>query len=77
MNVRQAITTRYIAPTNFRGARISATASAGRKIFPWDHALNVEDNHRMAAKHFAFHFEWKGETAMGQTASGDYVTVFV
>lgn len=46
--MRQAIRTKYLGPTNFRGARVKATCDAGSVTIPWDHAGNVEDNHRHA-----------------------------
>jgi hypothetical protein len=57
---RQAITTRFIAPTNHRGARIKARAAAGSVIVSWDYALNADDNHRAAAKALAEKFGWGG-----------------
>jgi len=47
----QAIRTRYIAPTNTRGARVKAdihavTATVTR---PWDDSLTAEQNHKYAA----------------------------
>ena len=47
--ITQAIHTRYMGPTNTKGGRIKATAWAGSVTVPYDHALNVEDNHRAAA----------------------------
>jgi hypothetical protein len=41
----QAITTKFICPTNFKGSRISAQADAGRIILSCDDALNMEENH--------------------------------
>jgi 6-phosphogluconolactonase (cycloisomerase 2 family) len=45
----QAITTRFIGPTNSKGSRFSATCRAGRVIVPRDYALNANDNHIAAA----------------------------
>ena len=56
----QAITTRYIGPTNHRGSRVKATAEAGHVILSWDHALNDNDNHAKAAEALAKKFKWKG-----------------
>lgn len=43
--------TRYLAPTQHRGARVKATAPSGRSItVAWDHALNPEPNHEAAAR---------------------------
>lgn len=50
---RQAITTKYLGPTNNRGARVKATAEAGSIVVSWDHALDSFENHARAAHMFA------------------------
>jgi hypothetical protein len=45
----QAITTRYIGPTNFRGSRVKATCQARSLTLSWDSALDSEANHDAAA----------------------------
>lgn len=73
----QAIVTRFLAPTNHRGARIKATAQAGALTVPWDYALGVEENHRAAALAFATRWGWPVEGAMmGALPNEDYVLVF-
>ena len=57
----QAIVTKYLSPTNVRGARVKATAAAGSVTLHWDHALNSEDNHTAAAKALANKYNWPGE----------------
>ena len=54
----QAIITQYHGPTNYRSARISARASAGKKFYDWDYALGIEENHDRAANRFAESFGW-------------------
>ena len=49
----QAITTKYLAPTNYRGARVKASAQSGSITLPWDHALSPVNNHRAAAEALA------------------------
>lgn len=49
MPVYQAIETRYLGPTTFKGSRIKASAWAGSKTVPYDHSLNAEENHLKAA----------------------------
>jgi hypothetical protein len=56
----QAITTKYIGPTNVRGSRVKATAAAGSLTLGWDHALNPEANHLAAAQAFARKLGWTG-----------------
>ncbi len=61
MHIRQAITTRFVGPTNRRGSRIIARAVAGRKTVHWDHTLNIEANHAAAARRLAESFGWHGQ----------------
>lgn len=44
----QAIQTKYLCPTNFRGSRVKATAGAGSITLEWDDSKNSYDNHRAA-----------------------------
>lgn len=46
---RQAIVTRYVCPTNFRGARIKAFCSRGQILIPYpDEANQGQDAHTVA-----------------------------
>lgn len=74
--MHQAIETKFHGPTNSRGSRVSAKASAGRVTLSWNHALNSEDNHRAAARALAEKFKWKGEWVGGGMAN-DRGYVFV
>lgn len=56
--MRQAIVTKYLGPTNHRGARVKATAQAGSVTIPWDDALDVADNHTAAAHVLCKRLEW-------------------
>ena len=56
----QAITTKYLSPTNTRGTRVKATAAAGSVTVSWDHALNDRQNHTAAAHALARKLEWEG-----------------
>ena len=71
----KAITTKYLGPTNVRGSRVKATAEAGSITLHWDHALNCDDNHMIAAKALAAKYGWRGQWYGGTTYSGE--TVFV
>ena len=42
MHIRQAIVTKFLGPTNFRGSRIKASASAGAITVDYPHAINIE-----------------------------------
>lgn len=65
----QAIETKYIGPTNFRGARIKASAEAGSVTIPWDHALSVEGNHDAACKALVRKWGWFGSWLRGASPS--------
>ena len=54
----QAIVTRYVGPTNSRGARVKATAQAGNVTLPWSYELTQEQNHDKAAMALAWKFGW-------------------
>lgn len=54
----QAIVTKYHGPTNYKGSRISARADAGRVIVSYDHALNIDENHKAAAQALAERYGW-------------------
>ncbi|MFA5166663.1 MAG: hypothetical protein WC449_05260 [Candidatus Paceibacterota bacterium] len=56
----QAIITKYLAPTDFCGARISARAAAGVIVVQYRFNLNNIDNHKRAAKAFAKKYAWAG-----------------
>ena len=57
----QAITTKYIAPSNVKGSRVKASAAAGSVTLHWDNALNTAENHLVAARKLAEKFKWHGE----------------
>ena len=57
---RQAIVTKYHDPTNTHGARVSATAQAGRIYVEWAPELNSDENHAVAARAFAYKQGWDG-----------------
>jgi hypothetical protein len=66
----QAIETKYMGPTNYRGSRIKATAYAGSITISYDDALSPEENHLMAAKALMAKFGWKGKLAGGGNPKG-------
>jgi hypothetical protein len=72
----QAIATKFIAPTTHRRARVKATANAGSLTVPWNHALDVEQNHRAAAAALAQRLGWHGAWA-GGSAPGACGNVYV
>lgn len=56
--IRQAIVTKYIPPTNYFGSRVKASAFAMKKTYDWIDALDVEANHSLAAKKLAQELKW-------------------
>jgi len=71
----QAIITKYIGPTNVRGARIKATAAAGSVTIPFPHELNLYERHEKAARALLDKLDWDFELASGELPDGS--TVFV
>ena len=65
MFIVQAITTKYIGPSNTRGSRIKAKAAAGSITMHYDCALNTEANHAKAAEALARKFGWAGSYYQG------------
>ena len=87
----QAIITKYLRPTNVRGARIKASCQATSIIVSWNDGLSPEDNHRAAADALCQKLDqrcvdlygsapsgiWTRPRVMGQLPSGEYAHVFV
>lgn len=72
----QAIQTKYLCPTNFRGSRIKATCAAKSITVNWDYALNSEENHNVAAFQLVQALKWRGSLVSGTLKDGSYVHVF-
>jgi len=73
--VRQAITTRYLGPTNNRGARVVARSASGHRfVMHWDDGLGQSENHAKAAMALAHRLQWHGRWSQGGTKDG-YVFV--
>lgn len=48
--MRQAILTKYLSPTNTRGARIKAWCEAGSITIPYQYEKNTDESHALAAR---------------------------
>jgi hypothetical protein len=73
--VLQAITTKYLGPTNKRGSRIKAIAANGDSIIiDKDNSLHSEDAHRKAAEALQKKLKWDFPLIQGGVKSG-YVFV--
>ena len=55
----QAIVTKYLGATNYRGSRVKATCEAGSLTRSWDDALDPEQNHDAAAVALADKLGWR------------------
>ena len=72
----KAIETRYIGPTNFKGARIKADDGDGNTLtISYPYELSGEDVHRKAAEGLRDKMHWTGDLLGGSTKRG-YVFVF-
>jgi len=65
----QAIVTKYLGPTNTRGALIKATAEAGATYLSWDYALDTSANHRAAAVALANKYQWLDHSDLSEGGS--------
>ena len=78
--IRQAITTKYISPSNTRGSRVKAQAEVGSVTLSWDNALSIDENHSRAAHALANKYKWldRFETLQcGATHDRRYVFVIL
>ena len=77
----QAIITRYLGPTNYRGSRIKARCDAGTITVPYDYAAHSgEGVHRIAAEALRDKLGWTGRLVGGAFPDADrdgYAFVFV
>ena len=71
----QAIVTKYIGPTNHRGARIKATASAGSIIVSYEYGTDTTGAHRVAAVAFCKKFDWPFDHIAGGLPDGSLAWV--
>jgi hypothetical protein len=67
----QAITTKFVGPTNHRGSRVTARAQAGKVTVSWDHALDIDANHDQAALALIRKFGWSGTWHRGGMPGGE------
>ena len=62
----KAITTKYLGPSNIKGSRIKAQCSKGVSLtIGYDHALNSDENHVLAANKLAEKLKWKVKLTSG------------
>lgn len=73
----KAIQTKFIGPSETRGARVKAWIENIPVILPWDHALEVVDNHGAAARKLAELLRWSGRLVGGTLPDESMAWVFV
>jgi hypothetical protein len=88
--IKQAILTKYLSPTDHRGARIKASCDRGSITIPYPYEMRNSESHIVAAKKLIEKFcaedlaerqmpietnPWNFGFVTGQLASGDYVHV--
>lgn len=75
----QAIQTKYLGPTNTKGARISARCDAKRIVLPWDYSLDAHKNHARAAHELAQQLGWldRWDLVSGSLPDGSQCHVLV
>lgn len=66
----QAIVTKFLGPTNYRGSRIKARCDAGSVVISLDYAESVEENHRIAAMTLVKKLGWDGRWIGGSLSDG-------
>jgi hypothetical protein len=73
----QAITTKYIGPSNTRSGRIKASAAAGSVTIPYPSQHGMERAHATAALALCEKLGWSGTLAQGGMPSDSgYAFVF-
>jgi hypothetical protein len=66
----QAIITKYIGPTNTRGARYKATAAAASVTMTGTNVLTIAGNHMRAAEALVRKLGWDGQWIGGDSPDG-------
>jgi hypothetical protein len=73
----QAITVKFLCPTNHRGARYRAKCEAGAVTVPQDYALNPYENALEAVHALLGKLEWSGKRVGGSLPQGGWAFVCV
>ena len=73
----QYIKTKYLGPTNHRGARVKAVTSYGETsvTMSWDYALGSFENHKAVALALLSKLDWGGERYYAGGSNAGYVFV--
>jgi len=74
----QAIQTKYLGPTNNRGARIKAWCAAGSKTMDYPYGLNTDLAHYSVAQELMIQLGWTCDALhQGCLPDGSYCHVMV
>lgn len=73
----KAIQTKFIGPSETRGARVKAWIKGYAATVSWDHGLEVVDNHGAAARKLAELLRWSGRLVGGTLPDESMAWVFV
>lgn len=68
----QAISVKYLGPTNHRGARMVARCEAGSLTMPWDYGVSVERNAVAACEALLAKLGWEGAYYGGLLPGGTW-----
>ena len=66
----QAITTKYLGPTDTKGSRIKASCEAWSIAIYYDHEFSASENHDSACKALLSKLEWRGDYIGGGYSNG-------
>lgn len=71
---RAIIRTKFIGPTNYRGARIKATCQCGSVTIPYPYHESVPNSHWLAAQELIkkFGLKWGEKFTVGSDNDGYY-----
>ena len=73
--MRMAIVTKFLPPTNHRGARIKAMSDAGSLTVSWDYEVGVPENHLRAAEALMQKLGWDWPIVGGALPGSGYAFV--
>ena len=71
----QAIHTKYLSPSNVKGARIKAECYSGSVIIGYPYELSGMDIHAKAVQALCDKLGWKNDYIGGQLKNGNYAFV--
>lgn len=78
-SVCMVLTTRYVNPTNHRGAGILVRCGTSKMFVPYPYELNTHQSHAYAALQFVQKMGWSGDLVMSalNNSTINYVFTFI